>query len=140
MDNPIGFQLLGKMPKLRTFRDEMLDILPVKDILEIMPELEAIFIGKTNRKSSRMQDELQNICNANKIFRRVKNLVLLEVDDPTLLEGLAKVFPNLESLKVDTDNETGFHGGENEMKLDVVLKACGAWGGLKHLNLGVPAW
>lgn len=61
--------------------------------------------------------------------------------DPTLLEGLKKAFPNLESLTLKTCRKEGDTGAVSGMEVGVVLKACtGSRGRLRRLNVKLPAY
>lgn len=135
-ESRIKFQLPSKMPKLRTFRNEMMEICECDDLFQDIERLETLEIGNASENSKCVEQVLQNICKSNKILARLKNLEVIGMHDHVLFAELTTVFPNLERLKVDTfamaDDE------ENEMHLDVVLEACGDWKQLKHLDLALP--
>ncbi|OXA40169.1 uncharacterized protein LOC118439394 [Folsomia candida] len=138
------FQIPRKMSKLQKYRNIVVDIFRCDDVLqdfERMPVLNTLVIGKTNStKSASVHEFLQTIFDAGKIFGGVKDLKILELHDPTLLEGLKTAFPNLVSLGLETICPEDDREEESGMKLGVVLKACGGWGGLKHLNLQLPTY
>ncbi|XP_035711780.1 uncharacterized protein LOC118437095 isoform X2 [Folsomia candida] len=102
---PTGFLLAGgkMMKKLKNLRIEMVDIFRSVDLLrnigEMLPALETVAIGRVYKRSKCAEEILRNICNQGKTLISVKHLELIEVHDPTLLDGLKTVFPNLERLK-----------------------------------------
>lgn len=130
-------ELPRRMPKLKKFQNVAIDIFPYNDVLQDldrMPVLETLVIGKTVKPGTCLHQILQKIIDSKRVFVGVRNLKILELQDPQLLEGLKTTFPSLESLLL----KTFFHGVGDRMKLGVVLKACGGWKGLKHLDLRLP--
>ncbi|XP_035701008.1 uncharacterized protein LOC118433314 [Folsomia candida] len=139
------FQLPRKMPKLRKYRNVLLDVFQCDDVLadfEKMPALKTLVIGKTDSTNSVCLHEfLQAVVDAGKILGGVKTLKIFEIHDVIFFEGLKTAFPNLESLEVDTcTKKDHFLEKESGMKLGVVMNACGGWSGLKHLELGLPTY
>ncbi|XP_035700984.1 uncharacterized protein LOC118433300 [Folsomia candida] len=138
------FRLPKRMPKLEKYKNLLVDVFRCDDVLadfERMPVLKTLVIGKTDSTSSACLHEfLQTIFKAGKILGSVKNLKIFELHDPKLLEGLKTAFPNLVRLEVGTHSRTDERGEESGMKLGVVLKACGGWGGLKRIDLSLPRY
>ncbi|OXA60414.1 Gamma-glutamyltranspeptidase 1 [Folsomia candida] len=136
------FRFPKSMSKLRNFRNEMVDIFQCRDLLrniESLPVLETLVIGKTSKRSNCVDEIFRSIFHTDKIFLSVKNLTILEMNDPTLLERLKTSFPNLASLEVKTFCRTDYQGFEIRMELGVALTALGRWEGLKRLRLWVPS-
>ncbi|XP_035703519.1 uncharacterized protein LOC110842643 isoform X4 [Folsomia candida] len=142
--NPTGFRFpKRRMLKLQKFWNQMADIFQCDDLfrnIESLPGLETLVIGKVSKKSNCVDEILRNIFHLNKIFGSMKNLKILEMHDPTLLDGLKTAFPNLESLDVKTFCKTDFRGNVSQMELGVVLDAFGRWEGLKSLLLRLPVF
>lgn len=134
------FQLPKNMTKLKFLKNDLADIFRCDDLLQNTRVLNTLVIGKAFKRSKRVEETLQNICNAKTILTSVTNLEICEVHDPKLVEGLKATFPNLVRLKVDSFYGTDFNGDESGMELGVVLKACEGWKGLKHLNLALPTY
>ncbi|OXA40194.1 uncharacterized protein LOC110860771 [Folsomia candida] len=132
---PPGFRLLRKMPKLRKFDNEMIDIIQHSDLWQDigrMPALKSLRIGKIWKDSTSVDTSLKNLFEKQHIFTNVADLRIHELHDPRLLDGLKTAFPNLQKLWLD-NKEAG-------MELGVVLKACVGWGGLNHLHIGLPTY
>ncbi len=134
-----------KMSKLQTFRNQMIDVFRCDDLLpNIVSNLKTLAIGKAFAKSESVDEILQNMCLSKKkkilLKSNMMNLAVEELHDPKLLKQLVNAFPNLGKLKVDALNTTGFRGKTSRMKLGVVLKVCGGWKALKHLELYLPKY
>ncbi|OXA39695.1 uncharacterized protein LOC110861075 [Folsomia candida] len=131
-----------KMSKLRTFQNRMTDVFRCDDLLPIiLPNLKTLMIGKAYEKSKCVDEILQTICHSNnKIFPNMKNLTVMELHDPKLLNRLVTAFPNLDMLNLDMLKTTDFAGKKSRMKLGVVLKTCRGWKALKHLELALPKY
>ncbi|OXA48162.1 hypothetical protein Fcan01_16885 [Folsomia candida] len=143
--NRIPFSLPRPMPKLKTYRNMMVDIFECTDILkdiEKMPGLKNLVLGKTGTiRSTCLHEMLETICNSGKILGNVTTVTIIEMHDPTLLEGIKTAFPNLESLALNTYNERDYAGAVSGMELGVVLKACTSeLGRLKHLSIRLPSY
>ncbi|OXA48163.1 hypothetical protein Fcan01_16884 [Folsomia candida] len=86
----IEFGLPKIMPKLKMYRNLFVDVFECTDILkniEKMPVLNTLVLGKTTAtKSTSLHDMLQTIFNSGKILGNVRNLKIIEMHDPTLLE------------------------------------------------------
>ncbi|OXA39440.1 uncharacterized protein LOC110861149 [Folsomia candida] len=134
-----------KMSKLRTFRNQMVDVFRCDDLFKniagTMPCLTMVELGEAFKASNRLDEILQDLSNSRQIVGTVTNLVLIGVYDPNLLEGLWPVFPNVGKLQVNS-----FYGTKLSWltvsctELGVVLTTCGGWRGLKHLILGVSSY
>lgn len=132
-------RLPGRMLKLRTFKNDMLDIIQHADLwrdIEGMPGLETLWIGKISRTATSVDAFLKNLSEKERVFRKVTDLRIQELYDPTLLARLKTAFPNLKTLGLDSLYEME----EGGMELGVVLKACVGWGGLKHLRVRLPTY
>ncbi|XP_021965561.1 uncharacterized protein LOC110860770 [Folsomia candida] len=130
-----GFHLPEKMSKLRTFKNDMVDIVHHADLWEDvkgMPAMEMLKLGKISKRSKSVDTILKNRPETERISTSVTDLRIHELHDPGLLEGFKTAFPNLKTLWVD-NKEAG-------MKLGVVLKACMGWSGLNHLHIRLPTY
>ncbi|XP_035701021.1 uncharacterized protein LOC118433324 [Folsomia candida] len=138
------FRLPRKMPKLKKYRNLLIDVFQCDDVFqdfEKMPALKTLVIGQTeSTNSARLHEILQAIVTAGKILGNVKTLKIFEIHDAILFAGLKTAFPNLERFEVDTYNIEDDRGEESGMKLGVVLNTCGGWRRLKHLKLGLPMY
>lgn len=138
---PTRFKLPRMMSKLRLFRNDLVDIFRCSDdLFESMSALETLLIGDINRHPRFVNKILRNVCSAKMIWPTLRNLRIVELHDPQLLEGLQEAFPNLVKLTVDTRHAADFRRLNTTMKLPFVLPACLGWEGLKHLNLALPKY
>lgn len=87
-----------------------------------------------------VEETLEIMYEKKTILSSVIKLKISEMHDPRLLEGLKTAFPNLRELIVTTSEEMDSRGEVSGMELGVVLKACGDWGTLKHLEIVVPSY
>lgn len=133
-----AFRVPRRMSKLKYFRNDMMDIFECGDFLENITSVETLVMGKPFTCSSRLDEVLQDIFDANKTLASVRNLSLRDIQDARLLDGLKTTFPNLERLELDTYYQRDWHGDLTGMKLGVVLNACKGWESLKHLKLALP--
>ncbi|XP_021965914.2 uncharacterized protein LOC110861110 [Folsomia candida] len=134
---------LPKMLKLQTFCNDMTDIFRCDDLLpNVVPNLKSLAIGKAFEKGKCLDEILQNICPSKKTLTNpnLKNLEIGEFHDPKLLKRLVTAFPNVEELKMYAFNKTDSRGMKSGMELGAVLKACGDWKALKHLELRLPKY
>ncbi|XP_035711702.1 uncharacterized protein LOC118437041 [Folsomia candida] len=138
---PTRFKLPRMMSKLRLFRNDLVDIFRCSDdLFESMSAMETLLIGDINRHPRFVNKILRNVCSAKMIWPTLRNLRIVELHDPQLLEGLQEAFPNLVKLTVDTRHAADFRRLNTTMKLPFVLPACLGWEGLKHLNLALPRY
>ncbi|OXA41933.1 uncharacterized protein LOC118438890 [Folsomia candida] len=136
-----GFQLGERFPKLRNFRNDIIDVFEPNDLiqnLEGMPALKSLEIGKLLKMSTCLDKFLAGICKSRKIFASVTNLRVKELIIPRVLNEMKTAFPNVERLHVDILWAEVF----SAMKwgMGTVLQGCSDWGALKHLNLAVPTY
>ncbi|XP_035711511.1 uncharacterized protein LOC118436927 [Folsomia candida] len=112
-----NFRLPRMMSKLQLFRNDLVDIFQcADDLLESMPALETLLIGGTIRKARYVEEIVQNICHARKIWPNLRNLRIIELHDPQLLEGLKTAFPNLVRLQLETYYRTDFRREVSKME------------------------
>lgn len=136
--NPPGFQLPRNMSKLEVIRNEITDIFHCDDHFKDIGDLSnlrTLVFGTTNIW---VDEILQNLFHTNKILAHVKNLGLIELHDPAVLEELAKTFPNLGRLQLETCREFCEHVCDNEF--GDFLKSCGSFKRLNHLTLTHPIY
>lgn len=110
------FQLPRKLPKLQNFRNDVIDVFQCDDLfqnIEMMPSLKIVEIAIALDKSTRVDEILQNMCDSKKTLGSVKKLTLRDMYDPRVVDGLTKVFPALEQLRVDTFYPTIVDGEVN---------------------------
>ncbi|XP_035713226.1 uncharacterized protein LOC118437880 isoform X2 [Folsomia candida] len=134
-----GFRLPRKMSKLRTYKNDLIDIIQHADLWQDivgMPALESFKIGKICKKSTSMDAILKKLLETKRILTNVTDLNINELYDPKLLEGLKTAFPNLTTLALDTFHKKEMGG----MELGVVLKACAGLDTLNHFHLWLPTY
>ncbi|XP_021967280.2 uncharacterized protein LOC110862387 isoform X1 [Folsomia candida] len=133
------FRLPRRMPKLRIFKNDMIDIIQHADFWQDivgMPALESLKIGKISKKSTSVDAVFKNLSETGRIYSKVTDLRINELYDPKLLDGLKTAFPNLRRLGLDSMYETEVAG----MELGVVFKACADLDTLNRLDLWLPTY
>ncbi|OXA55152.1 uncharacterized protein LOC118435535 [Folsomia candida] len=137
--NLTRFHFPRKMSKLQKFENNLLDVFQHQRLdIKRLPALKTLLIGNVSEESRGVDELLENIYQSKKVFVSVRNLAILAIQDPELLEGLKTAFPNLEKLELDTGCKIDFDGATGMMELDEVFNVCKGLEGLKHLNLALP--